>query len=132
MKRDMDFIRELLLEIEGGKKAFATMTSETAKALGLEDEPRPTPQECDRLSGHLDLLEQGGLVEIDAKTAECYYLRSMTWAGHDFLDGVRDEETWEKTKAGAAAVKNWSFETLKDIGAGLVKKQIEHWTDVKL
>lgn len=56
----------------------------------------------------------------------------LTWQGHDFLDSVRDPEIWEKTKNGVSVVKGFTFDLLKDLAKGLVKKQLEDYTGVKL
>jgi hypothetical protein len=56
----------------------------------------------------------------------------LEWAGHDFLDSVRDPEIWAKTKQGAETAKGFTVDLLKDLAKGLVKKQIEDYTGVKL
>ena len=44
---------------------------------------------------------------------------------HDFLDSVRDPETWAKTKKAAAGAGGFTVELLRDLAKGFVKKQIE-------
>ncbi|HEX7908280.1 MAG TPA: DUF2513 domain-containing protein [Paraburkholderia sp.] len=56
------------------------------------------------------LLEQagfihgGGLENFGMRFGPGIGFQSPTWAGHDFLDSVRGQEVWEKTKAAAAKV----------------------------
>lgn len=38
MKRDMDLIRQILLEIEAGKRVFDIRSNEMTRALGMEEE----------------------------------------------------------------------------------------------
>jgi hypothetical protein len=58
--------------------------------------------------------------------------RCLTPAGHDFLDSVRNPETWAKTKKAVAGAGGFTLELLKDLAAGFIKKQIEDRTGVKL
>ena len=64
MKRDMELIREILLSIEAGQKDFDTLSNEHAEVLRLRIAPeKPLPKEdAVKLEGHLDLLEQAGLI----------------------------------------------------------------------
>jgi hypothetical protein len=45
---------------------------------------------------------------------------------------IRDPEIWRKTKEGVGAAKGFTFDLLKDLAKGFVKKQIEDYTGVKL
>lgn len=58
--------------------------------------------------------------------------RALTWAGHDFIDSVRDPETWAKTKKTAAGAGGFTVDLLKDLAKGLIKKKIEEHTGIKL
>src|SRR4051812_10195006 len=60
MKRDMDLIRELLLKIESGEKGFKTLSYDEAEMLGSTSEKALSQEEADKLSGHLNLIEQAG------------------------------------------------------------------------
>lgn len=133
MKRDMDLIRDILMEIEGGQRVFETTSSDEAAALGIPLETSRSQKEADRLRGHLDLLGQSGFIEIEERTgAASYLIKGLTWQGHDFLDSVRDPKIWEKTKKGAEAAGGFTVDLLKDLAKGFVKKQIEELTGVKL
>ena len=58
--------------------------------------------------------------------------RCLTPAGHDFLDSVRDPETWAKTKKAAVGAGGFTLDLLKDLAKGFLKKQIEDRTGVRL
>jgi hypothetical protein len=64
MKRDMDLIRDILLKIEAGQEVFAPISSTVACAMGYSNETPLSKEEAEKLRGHLDLLEQEGLIEI--------------------------------------------------------------------
>ena len=134
MKRDMDFIGELLLKIENGQTSFEVIGSSAAAALGTSpDEGAMTDEDAQKLEGHLNLLEQAGLIEVMALSlGGHYFIKDLTWDGHDFLDSVRDPKIWEKTKAGATAAGGFTFDLVKDLAKGFAKKQIEDLTGVKI
>jgi hypothetical protein len=126
MKRDMDLIREQLLGVE-------RLDAGTDEGASLDAGEWPPAV----FQGHLRLLKEGALIDAhevpdDEEDFNHYLPVRLTWAGHDFLDAIRDPEVWAKTKQGAEAVRSWSLETLKEIGKGLIKKQIEEYTGVKV
>lgn len=130
MKRDMDLVRSLLLEIEDGKEWFETMSDATAAALGTEGSGL-SQEDADRLEYHLTLLEDAGLAEF-TKTGEGWIPERLTWKGHDFADSVRDDEIWQKTKAGAEAAKGFTVDLLGALAKGFIKKQIEDRTGITI
>lgn len=133
LKRDMDLIRELLLKIEAGQNMFEPISSNVANCLGIEVENSMSQEEAEQLAGHLDLLEEGGFIEIEARFgAGSYLIKAITWGGHDFLDSVRDPKIWEKTKSGAEAAGGFTADLLKDLAKGFIRKQVEEYTGVKL
>jgi hypothetical protein len=76
LRRDMELIRELLLELEagGGARDISRWSDAT-------------------LRGHLSLMVQGGLLDGRA-TGSTVEVRGITWAGHDFLGAVRADAVW--------------------------------------
>jgi hypothetical protein len=125
MKRDMDLVRELLLKIEAAPpraswKAIVTTTDN---------------DEAEKALWHLKLIEEAGLIRskpLHVQGMRYPEMIELTWEGHDFLDSVRDPKIWEKTKEGAEAAGGFTVDLLKDLAKGLVKKQVEEWTGVKL
>ena len=126
VQRDMDYVRALLLDIEGKERP------------GLKDllPVDAGNAEYAKLAGHLRMLidEAGFVSGIPAhiNAGKNWLDLRLTWQGHDFLDSVRDPETWSKTKKGAAAAGGFTVDLLKDLAMGLIKKQIEEYTGVKL
>lgn len=84
------------------------------------------------------LLEDAGYVRLNTKTDTVdpnlteTYLR-ISWDGYEYLDLLRDEGIWKKTKA---AVKeeggSLALEVIKSVATALGKKQIEDRTGLKL
>ncbi|MBF9195409.1 DUF2513 domain-containing protein [Microvirga terrestris] len=122
MKRDMDLVRNLLLEIEASEKP-ALYISDLISADRLNGIDQPT------IELHLKLLIEAGLIDANQKqgssTVGGWYVRRLTWDGHEFLDTMRDPEIWRKTKEGASAAGSWSIAALKEIGTALLKAKVQ-------
>ena len=88
MKRDMDLIRLILLKVE-------------------EQDPNSSSYESIAIDGystgeireHVKLLESAGMVSDAHYTIDgSVWVQSITWDGYDYLDKVRDNTIWKKTK----------------------------------
>lgn len=129
MKRDLDLIRELLLRLE----ATNLQISEPMPQFVMPQTLTEPGEDLDNITYHLHLL-------CDARFVEPYLLAGnrfigvtrLTWAGCDFLDSVRDEKIWRRTKEGAAKAGGFTVELLVDLAKGLLKKQVEEHTGIKL
>ena len=123
MKRDLDIVRNLLLAIE------AQSVAETNRAFA------PSGFVQEDLEAHMPLLIDRQLIEAkDWSTLKTrgWGMVRLTWEGHDFLDSVRDPEVWRKTKEGLDAAGGFTFELMKSLAKGLVKKKIEKHTGIEL
>lgn len=105
MKRDMDLVRQILLALEGDQHADAQSKARYEHAT---------------IAYHAALLIEAGLVEgTTTKDTEGmpagYFLRRMTWAGHDFLDSMRDDTIWTKARESILKpIGGVAFEVLKE------------------
>ncbi|MFA6815994.1 MAG: DUF2513 domain-containing protein [Lentisphaeria bacterium] len=110
MKRDMDIIRNLLIELED--------------ASGLIDREDPSG------AYHITLILDADL----AKGAPCFdgqgmpvhgTLTRLTWAGHEFLDAMRDDTIWKKVKEKALApAASWTFSILLEYARIEIKSRL--------
>ena len=112
MKRDMDLIREILLQVE------ARENPNSWKVEKVEIEGRDN-QEID---GHVHLLLEAGFV---GATSAGGPVNRLTWEGHELLDSICDPTVWatvtEKLKeVGGAA----SLEVVRALAVGVVKDQL--------
>src|SRR5262245_40060328 len=97
MKRDLDLIRSMLLEIE----------SRDEVSMPIDD-----PLDDRRIAYHLLQMQEGGLITgIEATKVTGGELLvhvttqpRLTWAGHEFVDAARSETLWNeaKEKSGSA------------------------------
>ncbi len=81
------------------------------------------------------LVEEAGLLSaIDAKSNDGpYWLRiELTWAGHEFVEAVRDSEVWTAAKSGVQAAGGFSLDLLAALAKGLLKMKIEQHTGITL
>lgn len=125
----MDLIRELLLRLESYEMEIGDVFS-----IAPDDEAIAIDgYDIAQIEYHLSLLRDQRFINCPGSQPMIgITFAGLTWQGHDFLDSVRDPEIWEKTKNGASAVKGFTFDLLKDLAKGLVKKQLEDYTGVKL
>lgn len=130
MKRDMDFIRDLLLEIEGGKKRIICLSEEEAKVLGSEGDALPA-FEAEKLEHHLWLLDDAGLVVFERTNFE-WLPSNISWTGHDFFDSVRDPEIWKQTKEGAEKAGGFTVDILTALARGFIKEKVKKHTGIEI
>ncbi len=129
LKRDMDLIRGLLLKLEAlplGLGEVVTLAPDAPEIAvpGYDDA---------QIDYHLTLIREVGFIDdAGARPMLGTGFRALTWAGHDFLDSVRDPAIWGATKEGARKAGGFSVELLAALAKGLIKKKIEEHTGVAL
>jgi hypothetical protein len=113
MKRDMDVIRLLLLQLEGDENAV--------EKLKAYDEPL--------IVYNAALLVDSGLVEGSVARGGDndplgVAMNHMTWGGHDFLDAARDETLWKKAKETVMKPDaSYTFENVEEYLKAEIRKQ---------
>lgn len=92
MKRDLDLIRDILIFIEGNAGFNQNLGLQNFEVL---DKP------LDEIAYQLRLLDDVCFIECKEIKAIGYYdclVQRMTMQGHEYLDSVRNETVWSKTK----------------------------------
>jgi hypothetical protein len=91
VKRDLDLVRQLMLQIE-------------ALPAGPAAQYRMSEIEDPVLLAHLELLIEAGLV--NGKIARSHGARGdvisvagLTWQGHEWVEMVRSQSVWNETKS---------------------------------
>jgi hypothetical protein len=87
MKRDMEFVRKLLIDISNGKcKTEFTRDSDEDKKYVY----------------HLQIMKQAGLIDfepVEYKSGMSLFdIPLLTWEGNDYLDAISNDSVWDKTK----------------------------------
>jgi hypothetical protein len=122
MKRDMDLVRQLLLDIEAAEEDAPSMADLIGSPL---DEVEIDVRE--KYAYHLKMLvEQAGLVTgIDASSMSGgdWLNLQLTWQGHDFLANTKDSHVWKKTKAGIEKIGGASWEIVVGVAKEYAKQE---------
>ncbi len=117
MKRDNDYLRELLFEFENAD-SWSIFFPQT---YGMSDE-------AVKKYYHIQLLYDDGYLVED--NDDLYRLTSQ---GHDFIESIRDKGIWEETKEAVAETGgNATLEILKAVATGLLKKKLSEHADIDL
>lgn len=137
MKRDLDLIRHILLTLESddfSQKTHYTVGTFVDDSLSDDSEDRrhnsPYTQEFARVSGHINLLLDEGFIEatIFPELYEGYddfIIERMTSRGHDYLDSVRDDTVWSKTKEKLGSLINTvSLSTITDVAQACIRQML--------
>jgi uncharacterized protein DUF2513 len=89
MKRDMDLIRHILLEVEG-----RAPNVQSTEITNTEHSP-------DVVAYHFELLIDAGYAKgsvAQTRAMNLAMINNLTWDGHEFLDLCRKDTIWEKAK----------------------------------
>lgn len=92
MKRNWETVRELLAKVEE-----CTLPVEMVR---LSNFPKERAAE---ISYHMSLLIEAGLVkgqmvQTTGPEVKDFFGQRLTWEGHEFLDSIRSDSVWSKTK----------------------------------
>jgi Hypothetical protein (DUF2513) len=118
MKRDMELVRKILLEIENHESGYAPMNIAIA---GYTEE---------QIRYHAFIMMEAGLIEGIKRTdlsspSPQAIPRSLTWQCHEFIDTARNDTLWSKAmnivqdKGGSISIS-----VLSQLLASLMKNQI--------
>lgn len=122
MKRDMEIVRTLLLEIE-----------ELDEGQPFELQPGDEdPYTVEQFYYHIKLLIDSGLVIGEFHNylggTASVLIKGLSWEGHDFLDAARDENVWIKANQVAegkgSKLKELPFELIKALLIETGKKML--------
>ena len=123
MKRDMDLVRLILLEIEDKYRSTAIYD------LAIDG------YDTEMVAYHCKILYEAGLIsDYKAQYADneiyVFGVGSLTWDGNDFLEKIRDDSQWKKvketiTKKGLPLV----IDTIKSVANALISAAVEGITN---
>jgi Hypothetical protein (DUF2513) len=127
MKRNMDLIRELMLKLESLPANMGDVFILQPADFTIEGFTEH------QIEYHLGLLREIGFIDCPGSQPMLGITYSgLTWAGHDFLDAVRNPEIWRETKQGAEAAGGFTIDLITDLAKGLIRTQIKKYTGVEL
>lgn len=117
MKRDMDLVRRILIEAQKADQHI------DIESLVCDKHPLPV------MAYHVELMAVHGL--LDAKVDKSWgggstggTIEGLTWDGCDYLDAIRDDRVWSRTKKVVReAVGDTTLSTIKQ-AASMVAVQL--------
>lgn len=116
MKRDLDLIRDILIFIEKNAKFNENLYLQNFEVLN-----RP----YDEIAYQLQLLSDVGFIEskeIRAVGVYDCFIKRMTMHGHEYLDSIRNETIWNKTKEKLADIGgNAPLAIIQELAAGITR-----------
>ena len=91
MKRDMELVRKILLKIE---EEYISTALYDIEIDGYDMET---------VAYHCKIMHEAGLIsaykaQYASDAIYSFGVGSLTWQGNDYLDGIRDDTIWHKTK----------------------------------
>lgn len=135
MKRDWDQIRTILSELEKQDDLFRPYIPDglaaPSRSISSEDEAK-----FFAFYEQVRLLMEAGLVEAvmlgiyqgDSRPTISFTTHApyrLTWAGHEFLDSIRDAGTWSKIKSVSLEKgSSLTFDVIKELGMSLLKGSV--------
>ena len=122
-KRDLDRMREILLHLEQQESDDGQVWTRGDAFFVASDQYQIT------------LLKQAGFLKGDYQTMGSVVTDQLmiTFDGHDYLDAIRDDGIWQKTKTAVLETGgNATVEILKALALGFLKQKIEKHTGISL
>lgn len=139
MKRDQEFIREYLLELENSDGTQFPHT-DILWHDGKEVEVLPDGWNWKK-NYHYELMKDAGwVVELEwdfPGTGNTGIVAQKKFrlsnSAHDYLDAIRDEGIWSKTREIVhQSGGNVTMEVIKKLAVGLLKNKIRQHTDIEI
>jgi hypothetical protein len=116
MKRDMELIRRILIEIQSRKD----VKPREVTIEGVDDTI---------VFRHVELLAHAGYIEfIKSEPLNAPHgiimIKELSWEGHDFVNALENDGVWNKIKQklSAAELADLPLSVLKSVGVGLLKQ----------
>lgn len=125
MKRDMDLIRDILIQIGDADDDIDTNLLIKGK----------TDLEKRLIFYHVEILHGKNLITgycITTTGGDYWHMLKLTWDGNDFLSAIQDDDVWSSTKDGIQNAGAFTFDLVKDLARGFIKKKIEEHTGIKI
>ena len=115
MERNWDTIREILTLVEK-----CTLPIDQVRLSNFPSE------RAGEISYHMTLLIEAGLVnghinQTLSSEPKDFIVQRLTWSGHEFLDAIRSESIWKKTKKKFVDEGiSMTFDLIKSVASGLI------------
>lgn len=126
----MNLVRALLLKLEAWPQR-----GQSIAIIDPHDERLAIPgSTVDEIAYHLRLIREQGFLDSPGSQplSGGTTFRGLTWEGHDFLDSVRNDEVWGKTKSSVEAVGGWTLDILSGLAKAIIKAKLKAATGLDI
>lgn len=125
MRMNQDLNRKILLLVEEKAPPIGEVAIDLEAFGGVD---------IDTLYSHVFLLVERGYLSSEPTSmgGNTPTLPNLTYAGHEYVNSIRDEGVWGKTKQIAAETGSFSMDLLKDIALGVIKTQIKNYSGIEV
>ena len=135
MKLNHDCMRDILLVVERDlcyfelDNGYIGYTNISLKAL-CEALPDYSKAE---IAYSIEILDQAGFLSVSfarymGGIQDCH-ITKLTYAGHEFLERIRDARNWSKTKTALSAIRNYSLDAIQAIAQGMTSGAISAYLE---
>ena len=114
MKRDLDLVRTILMAVEDAP----ALAPDQIAVDGYDEETIAYHLLIMGEANLLVVIDGTSLTRIDATPVR------MTWAGHEFLELVRDDSRWRAVKTQTGKLGGVVFELAKMVASAMAMKQL--------
>ena len=133
MKRDLDLIRDILLKCEKSEERYFDIGTYEWTDHDMRERELQSDDWNESEVFHLDLLTQGGFIQRSVSEHSDIEMFEITWVGYDYIEAVRNENIWRKTKAAVAeSGASLTIELVKGVAASFAKTQLKKHTGIEL
>lgn len=118
MKRDLDLLRNIMIYLEDNLVPSNIMQSTDIALYHTDDEYKI-------MAEHIRMLLEIGYIECgkpcNTRVGTIYLIKRVTSNGHDFLDALRNDTTWNHVKEKAKGLPGMTIGILLDLGKEYIK-----------
>lgn len=118
MRLNPDCIRDILFYVEenaGYSEMIPFYTNLERFNIKLKND-----YPADVILYHLELCEEYGYLTIYSHTMGAINVKRLSVSGHEFLENIRQDTNWNKTKEVAKSAGSTSIEILSNIASNLI------------
>jgi Hypothetical protein (DUF2513) len=120
VQRDMDLVRNLLLNIEADRRfdGVRWYRISAPEDLGISE------YSAEEVGYHVNLLIEAGFLKGKGGAETIPPINKLTWQGHEFIDNIRDVGIWEKIKVRLHGIPSVALTVVASIAEAEVKKRL--------
>lgn len=125
MKLNNDLIRDILLVVED-TTGYQKQLIIYRPYEGDNDLPFIKDYDTEELLYHIYQCSSSGLIELGTQTAEYLFIKDLSPKGHSYLENIRNDTTWNKTKSIASKIGSKSLDSMIEISSKVITQLIIH------